>query len=193
MSRAARCAEILNGPWKFLEAQQFNGLRRGRFMVFPLIGHAIWHAFRDLVREPLHHQHAAALCLELGEAGKFAGRQNLAPPLSDAGSACSHAHDPGPIPGDQLDPKPALCKHATTALASLRKRSSRVSGTAGASPRRYHPVARSLPNEFTPHHAAASAHNLTCLRRNALAITLTEEKAMAAAAMIGDNRMPRKG
>ena len=39
----------------------------------------------------------------------------------------------------------------------------------------------------------ASAHNLTCLRRNALAITLTDEKAMAAAAMIGDNRMPRKG
>jgi hypothetical protein len=43
------------------------------------------------------------------------------------------------------------------------------------------------------HASSASAHNLTCLRRNALAITLTDENAMAAAAMIGDNRMPRKG
>jgi hypothetical protein len=36
-------------------------------------------------------------------------------------------------------------------------------------------------------------HNLTARSRIALPITLTDDKAMAAAAMIGESRMPKNG
>ncbi len=39
----------------------------------------------------------------------------------------------------------------------------------------------------------ADAHNLTRLSRSAFPSTLTDDKAMAAAAMTGDSRMPKKG
>ena len=39
----------------------------------------------------------------------------------------------------------------------------------------------------------ADAHSRTVLNRIALPITLTDDSAMAAAAMIGDSRMPKNG
>ena len=40
---------------------------------------------------------------------------------------------------------------------------------------------------------AAYVHNVTRLRRSALVTTLTEDRAIAAAAMIGESRMPKIG
>lgn len=85
---------------------------------------------------------------------------------------------------------------------------SMVAGVDGDSSRR-HFIGRSLPGladrNIAPHQTAGRAgwlpmgaaqpndHSRTARRRIALPITLTEDNAIAAAAMIGDSRIPKNG